>query len=59
MKTIGNLAGVAVGLLLMGGVLVAQNNYQKSFGGSQQSTASEDAESVASFQAGYETVALK
>ena len=59
MKTIGNLAGVIVGLFLVGAVLVAQSNYQKSFGGIEQASASEDSGPISSFQAGYETVALK
>ncbi len=59
MKTIGNVAGVVVGLFLIGAVLVAQNNYQKSFGGSEQQTVSQETASIASYSAGYETVALK
>ncbi len=59
MKTIANLAGVAVGLFLIGAVLVAQNNYQKSFGGIQQLSPTEDSGSVASYAAGVEKIALK
>jgi len=59
MKTIGNLAGVTVGLFLMGALMVAQCDYQRSFGGVQQSVASEDSVSIASAPTGYETITLK
>lgn len=59
MKTIGNLAGVVVGLFLMGAVLIAQNNYQKSFGGIQQLSPTDDSGSIVSYAAGLEKIALK
>ncbi len=56
---IGNLAGVTVGLFLIGALMVAQCDYQKSFGGVQQTASTEDAGSIASYPIGYQTVALK
>ena len=59
MKTIGNLAGVAVGIFLVGAVLVAQDNYQRSFGGTTPASVSVDTPSIAGYQGNYVTVALK
>ena len=61
MKAIGNVGAVLVGLFLMGVVMVAQRDYQNSFGGSDtgRQSVAEDSGSIASYSGGYETIVMK
>jgi hypothetical protein len=61
MKAIGNIAAMMSAVVLMGALLIAQRDYQNSFGGrdSVQSAATDDSGSIASYSPAYEAVVMK